>query len=526
MAWNKRTLVYVEPRVDPARVLQDVQRVDRGRYVVKTSAETAGYVARQVKYSVEDFHGVVRDGELAALLDTVGVLQLTVRRAGEDAGDAAGGYFNEWHAWMRPGTSVNVAPQHVDTWRAYRDVSETLRDALVGLLRGGAGGDGAALTEMVFEREWWTWSALDGGPGTADGLARLLQTLGLDDGDVRRADYDAAELVLDKTRLSVYLYSCRRGGAAPVDVAVDGPGGGGGGTVARHELALLTEMAPVAAAAADQHPPDRFLQGVRAASESPDTLLPTMFVHMPAEYLLPHAGFRTRLDQAAAPALHPQLRFALDYDPWSLLPHDEHISDTSACRLHADLALSREYILDRYELDRLAASTHSCLAGLASISNGGMDLELPTHRVPEWGSTADLLVDPACVAAHNGSFAVPIHLRYPEPRHPAHPDEPPLLAHPLAPWTALYWECPVDASASRPIAASFYHEPGRFPLGVDAGPVARRRYYYEPLPGARDALSVSVPQGDGRRAGDVDAATAFVVAAASLAVAAVAIFKR
>ena len=519
MAWNKRTLVYVEPRVDPARVLQDVHRVERGRYVVNTSRETANYVARQVKYSVDDYHGVVKDARLVALLDKVGVLQLTVKRGASAAVKV--GYFNEWYAWMRPGMSVNVAPQHVDTWQAYRDVSQTLRDTLVGLLQ--SDGDAHGLSEMVFEKEWWTWTALDGVPGQEEGLSRLLRTLGLVDGDVRRGDYDAAEIVLDETRLAVYLYSCRVDEATPVEISVDRLEGD---NIDRHEFAVLTEMAPND----DQVTPDRFLQGVRGVSDSASDdssaapLLPTMFVHMPAEYLLPHGGFRTRVDQAAGAALHPQLEFALDYDPWSFLPHDEHITDTAACRLHAELALSQEYILDRYELQRLADSDHSCLAGLHSVSNGGMDLELPVHRVAEWGSTADVLVDPACVAAHNGSFVVPLHLRYPEPLL-AETDEPPQLSHPHSPWSSLYWECPVDASAAGPIAASFYHEPGRFPLGVDTAPVARRRYYYEPFSSDSD-FSVSMPRGDGRRAADVDAATAFLVAAGSLAIAAVAIFKR
>lgn len=78
--WSKRTLVYVEPKVDPARVLQNVQRDKTGQVTVNTSQETDNYVAKQVKYTVEDFHHVVKDMRLADLLGQVGVLQLTAKK--------------------------------------------------------------------------------------------------------------------------------------------------------------------------------------------------------------------------------------------------------------------------------------------------------------------------------------------------------------------------------------------------------------------------------------------------------------
>lgn len=526
--WSKRTLVYVEPKADPARVLQNVQRDKTGQVTVNTSQETDNYVAKQVKYTVEDFHSVVKDMRLADLLGQVGVLQLTAKKDNAEVSlardeDAQRGYFNEWYSWMRPGLSVSVAPQHVDSWKAYHDVSETMRDTLLETI--GVDG-GPTRSEMVFEKEWWTWSLLQGSGDVRLGLRQLFLALGLEnsddiDGDIETDAYDAAEVVLDKNRLSVYLYSCRLAGTSSVEIF------GGSSAVDRHEFLIVTEMAPVDENSRPELTPDRFLQGIRGGGDA--ELIPTMFVHMPSEYVLPNAGFRLRADQTESASMHPTLRFDIesaDPDGDIDVPRDEDIADPDECRLHVELELSNEYILDRYELDRLANSRHSCLDRLYSISNGGMDLELPSHRVPEWGSSVDLVVDPACVGLHNGSFSVPVHLRYPDPA--AEPSRHSDVSRLQPPSAQVYWLCPVDAATVAPaVAASFYSEPGRFPLAAEPAASARRYYYARHSDNnATNSSPVFVPRGDGRLAGEVDAATAFLVATCSLLLAAVAIFKR
>lgn len=526
--WNKRVLAYAEPAADPIELLKSVRIEDNHKVVsIDTSPELCNYISKQVQYSVVDFHDVIKDRLLIQLLEKVQVLQLSIKNNEDEIrmeSKDRTGYLNEWYSWMHPGISLNVAPQEVQTWREYYDLSVFTRDFLLSdelKLK-----NSEELPDMVFQKEWWSWSKpLFKNVGEFHlGVNRLFKILGIEDKTLDSA-YDSIEVVLNKNKLSVYGYKYYPSGSRFLILL-----GSTREEFEKHECAIVTEMNQFEEMRDSEVKKgiitsSKFVQGLRGSRDDERGFQATMFIHSPSEFVLPYTEVKMEIDQIDSAFMHPSLRYHLELDPqyydrWSFKPGDEEIADVNECQLHVEVELSNEYIVDKYEINRMINSkgNENCIKQLKSISNNGMDLELPTYKVDEWGSFIDVVVDEQCVLDNGGDFSVPLHLRYPEPNSVGG------LAELDAPWGRVYWACPLRVEAAATMNGSFYYDGGRFTSlasGVGGG-AGVRHYVYA----AGVAQAARVPRGDDRLRGGAESATGALVAAGAALLAAVAIFKR
>ncbi|KAG0687245.1 hypothetical protein C6P40_002616 [Pichia californica] len=441
---------------------------------------------------------------------------------------------------MHPGININIAPQDVSSWREYYELSVFTRDFLLGeQLQINV----SELSDMVFEKEWWNWSQMNRGLGNDfnNGIKKLLEIFHIED---NLQDYDAIEILLNKKKLTVYLYNYYESGEN-LSIKIDSQN-----DKIKHEFAIVTEMSSILETRDldlqnGETIPCRFLNGIRG-SNIDSILQPTMFLHSPSNYVLPYTNFNMHINQIDNAWMHPIINFEIEMDSMyyntnynnrGYLPNDIEILNSDKCELHVEIEFSNEFIVDRYEINRLIEnnSNKNCIKKLKNISNNGMDLELPSYKVDEWGSFVDIIIDPDCVFNNGnekekekekilGAFNIPIHLRYPEPG---------LLSGGMSklesPWSKIYWKCPLDETGAKGVNGSFYFEPDRFPSDTSLPTV--REYFYPPASSVSESdaaseLGVFMPRGDGRLRDEVEGMTGFVVASASLLLAAVAIFKN
>jgi hypothetical protein len=367
------------------------------------------------------------------------------------------GYVREWENFPH-GVSIATRGTSDDSLSTITQLVELVVDH-----------DGSVLDPVKYADQWsWKWNNENVTVTLEDLLPRVLNLFNDHDTfPVPNDNITAMEIISDSTSIRVYTYYLSTN---EMSISNLGP---------HHDFAIVTEMEPIDALSAYDH--DRFVQGYRSDNGK---LIPTMFVFSPSESSIGEWSYKLEAHQADATenndaALHPKLEFSFtsstddgtNFDKWSFTPQDNAIADVSECQLHAQISLSRDYILDKYEIHRLITSapvSGTCISQINALSNNGMDLELPSYRVNEYGSEIDITLDPQCIIRNGGKFNVPTHLRYHQPKHVGG-----LIDLPK-PDTNVYWECPITDETSSAITQSFYTDTGR--LGFGSGSV--RRYFY------------------------------------------------
>lgn len=254
----------------------------------------------------------------------------------------------------------------------------------------------------------------------------------------------------------------------------------------KHEFALVTEMD------SGEVEVDRFVQGING--QSIDSIHPTMFVFSP--FATSSGNVKVTIDQHSNAALHPIMEFQIQqFDKWDMKPSDLAISDSSECRLKIDLWIVKDFIIDKYEIQRLIDRGQSCIS---SFQVNEMDLELPNYKVDEWGSWGNFQIDPQCLASKNGSWSIPTHLRYTFPQEH--------MYWLLPPSVQVYWECLVNSETSVSISQSFFTDANR---GFNH---SQRRYYYN----ITEDINIYMPTIPKSATSSIDFMTALVVGVASL----------
>jgi hypothetical protein len=375
------------------------------------------------------------------------------------------GYVREWENFPH-GVSIATRGTSDDSLSTITQLAQLV----VGLH------DGSVLDPVKYVDQWrWKWN--NGNVTLLEGLLPRVSNLFTDHDTlpVLNDNITAMEIISDSTSMRVYTYYLSTN-----EMSISNLG-------SHHDFAIVTEMEPIDALSAYDH--DRFVQGYRSDNGK---LIPTMFVFSPPESSIGEWSYTLEAHQADATddndaALHPKLEFSFtsstddgtNFDKWSFTPQDNAITDVSECRLHAQISLSRDYILDKYEIHRLITSapvSGTCISQINALSNNGMDLELPSYRVSEYGSEIDITLDPQCIIRNGGKFSVPTHLRYHQPTQVGG-----LIDLPK-PDTNVYWECPITDETSSAIAQSFYTDTGRlgFRTGSRSGSGSSsvRQYFY------------------------------------------------
>lgn len=531
MSWNKRTLVYGEPINNPTDFLQSIDRTN-SHILINSSKNITNFISSQIKYSINDFSDVINDKLLVKLLKNVQIFQMTLKRNDfkfNNYNDKFG-YLNEWFSWMYPGISLNVAPQNVNSWREYYDLSVFTRDILLGDQLKIKVSD---LPDMIFEKQWWSWSQLnrDINNNFNDGIKHLLKKFGINDNNFDNFQFDAIEILLNKDNLEIYIYNYYSDNLN-LSIEINS-------FAKNHEFAIVTEMSSIKEIRNEEINnnllnPSRFLNGIKG-SNIEEKFQPIMFLHNPSYYILPFNEFNLEFNQISNGWIHPLLEFRIKSNidnvyKNNLFPNDNDILDKNKCQLHAEIEFSNEFIIDKYEINRIIEhekesfnNNNKCIKKINSISNNGMDLELPTYKVEEWGSYLDLIIDHNCVLNNNNqSFTLPLHLRYPKPGNNEGG-----MTQLESPWSKVYWECPLNQEATKNINDSFYFEPNRF-TSLTSKPNIREYFYSIPnnLYDNDKSIKIDMPRGDGRLREDVENMTGLIVAICSALIIFVSIFKH
>lgn len=470
MAYSRRELVFCTPKGSPDTLLSSVEVNDKG--TVSFDTKLVDSVTVQQKYSIKL--------NVANILNTGDQLHITWKN---DEYDSNHGYFDDWKDWMYDGLTISLKSPNIALLRFSPE--NLLSDLL-----------NAQCTGFMKTADGWLWNSNRYDIDKYQFVQNCLRTLNLPPITSTDANFDSFEIILTPSAANIYFtYSVAN---LPIQLHPN------------HELAILTEM-PV-----QTEDIDRFIQGSRFKLNI-NTATPE--IHQTVLMSTPftaHLGktFSLIIDQHENAAIHPVLNYKFDdFDQWDITPHDDAIIDSALCSLHIDTMLPKEYIVDKYEIQRLIDSKTNidhCIESIISISNPDIDLELPNYKVSDWGTHLQLQLKTSCIAhLTNGTFHFPVHLRYVEPHQSGS------NLNIQTPSSQLYWSCPVNKETSNAIFQSFYTDNSRIYNSASHpdSHTFHRHYYYTPsLP----ISNLSMVAGNTATAAAVDHSTLIIVLLATV----------
>lgn len=479
---KQRTLLYIDPKNTPENVMSSLKISDQDKDTITVSLKKseALHSIKQVKYSFKSSDCANNN------ISNLGIFHITWKKKDLNLESPL---LNEWNYWMSPDLSINVAPQNALTWHQYNSKSIDFINTLLKFLHID---DSSA---PVFEREWWSYHLnID----NID-LNRIVNWLELPNIPID-SSFDSFEIILNNTELDIYTYYTDDN-AQSVSISK--------GNTSEEEFAVISEMSNNK----EDLKIDRFVQGLNGKLNKDNgefQLVPTMFMF--SSYATNHhLKFSSVINQSLNAALHPVINYKFtNFDKYAFYPRDDDsILDYTQCSLNLKTVLSNDYIVDRYEIERLISNSNNqlCIDHINYVSNNGMDLELPSYKISEWGSIISLQLNQSCISLNNGEFNLPIHIRY---TLPTLNGDYTTLPNPSS---AVYWNCPLTDEALDQISKSFYTDNGRFQLIEENERPLSRNYYLEQEP---TTYSVSMPAGETRFQIEIDIVTATVVLAGAL----------
>lgn len=506
-----RSIVYVSPLTTPEDVIRAVAVEESDSEIsISIPVATANNIAKQIQVKLE---GIPLD-----TLKELEGFQLTWKRACNETAHVQDTFINDsWVDSMLPGLSVHTAPRftYPSEQEECHERALRSRDDILDIL-----GLPNTDRDLVVNRSWWLWNdpkcQPDSGKTT---LGKLMSTFSKAPIDIGLLEnFDALELIVDHENEAVNFYFYYTGTHAASAKLLKH------NADFKQEVAVVTEMENMLSkrkvynetrSMADNIDADRFVQGFtgKLNSNSAFEMQPAMFVFTP---YISQAGssFDYSIDKTASPAFHPMIEYRIEsFDRYFYRPSDSGIADLDACTLNLQLLVNNELILDKYEIERFISSSANndyCLQSIEMMSNDGMDLELPSYKIKEWGAIAELTIDEKCLVDNDGVFKLPIHLRY------IAPAETELYKVLDDPWSSLYWSCPVTEETANSLQGSFFTDHARF-THIDTNPSSRsRRYYFHNKHTFSDPHNMTVPTGPLSHATQIDLTTSLLVVIGTL----------
>lgn len=384
--------------------------------------------------------------------------------------------FSDFAMNAATGLSIEVAPQTARSYSSYRNIS----DETIGILQKVMRIENE--DKPIFYQEWIKKVIFDDSTSPSIRILRLWNGILKDNVElpIRLPDLDSVTswelLVHDDTKclsLNIYWDNVTRPILVSKKYAIqeDGP--------IQREVAILHEMP------SDDWTYNVPLSGIRMKIDSTTytsknriikyqpTMMHASTIHKALK------GYSAKHEFVQPTGMHPiykvelqQLNSKYTFAP---LERDRHEN----CTLMFQLDVPKQIILDKYQLE------HKCGGSILDfqVHNGGMDLELPEYKIEEWGGSLTIELNESYIMARNGSFEIPLHLRYGKPLGD--------YEEVRIPKGSIYWQCEMkDDKLIRETKNSFYNEKDR--LGIDKF-MANTEFYHIRDSSVNKELVVDVP---------------------------------
>jgi hypothetical protein len=504
---SKRSLLYTNPKLYPIEFskLYNISDSDPNILTISIDPNQSVYSAKQIKYSFSN-------DVIPSSLKDIGIFHITWRKenitttttTNNNNNSISSSLLYEWNNWIPTGLTINVAPQNTNTWKYYYLNSIDFINSLFNILDLPINSH-----KPVFQKEWYTYNIELNNPNINLILNNWLKINNLiindNDNDINNDSLDAFEIILNNNLLNIYFYYTNEN-ANSISLNKN--------LNLIQELALITEMENINNLDNSLNA-DRFVQGLNGNLIDNEFKLSSIMFYFSNYISNNNLSFNININQLKNPSLHPIIDYKINNNfnnnkLLNIYPNDPSILNNLNCSLHLETILSNDYIIDKYEIQRIINNNNNnkndfCIKNLNYISNNGMDLELPSYKINEWSNIIDLTIDESCILLNNGEFHLPIHLRYSLPNLNDNFNS---LKNPL---NSLYWECPIDNETSYQISKSFYTDDGRFSILDDEnGKFSTRRYYFQQDKSSLN-YTVLAPSGNLSYEKEIDSITALIV---------------
>lgn len=462
---TKRTLLYVNPGVsNPKNVLAGLDQTEDALILATNGTP----IVKQLKLTIELNE---LPSEWADLFKSVGMFELAVNNAFNNEMNDQLSLFSDWKESIPMGQCLKVAPQTATTLAQYKNMSASFKGTIFDWL------EWPNDDEMTFNHEWWQWCHLEREIKSIDKIAQWFK-LSRDELECTQ-NWDAFRLILDKNILNLYIYwDINNKEQIILPKSASGVS----------EFAMLFEMADLSNFERHELSLDRAVEGVRGdlliGEES--KFIPSLLLPLPQHSRMLDWSIIDGFEEPTG--LHPTYVVNItktDENPIDLFEPYHH--SIRQCTLQWSMNLPKEIIVDKYQLGGSIGRSH-CIDSI-EVSNDGMDLELPSYEIKEFGSVINLQLNEKCVESNMG-FKIPFHLRYASPS----PHEHQLVQIPHG---DLYWSCDVDNELWQGISKSFNYISGQLDItklkdfGDNGG-----RYYHFSNSNPQYMLNLTLPVAD------------------------------
>lgn len=486
---QQRSIFYLK---DPTTSEHFFKKIDQDDRDITIPASATDKVSRLEKITIP-FDSI--EDKLVELFDTVQLMDLKFNKPlnkCNETGIPEQTLFNDWVNENQYGMSIEVAPQKAKSFQEYKELSNETIAAMLKILHV------QTKDEPIFYQEWFKLESFDLGSDELELMVLhlwntlLKQNLEL---PVRLPDIeciDSMELLLHGQKREISLLMYWNTVSRPTIMSKK---------YALQEEPIDTEVGLFYSTSPEPYEYNPALSGLRAkinkeSLQKDNTVKfhPTMVFASTTHKTL--YGYESRHELLKPTGMHPTYQV-------SLITKDERypLDPADQCSLYFQLDVPKQIILDQYELERYRGRSFIDF----KVHNGGMDLELPEYRVPEYGGALTVELNSTYVESQ-GSFEIPLHLRYGKPLGE--------FEDVTMPKGQLYWQC-IDTQPNI-TSQSFYNEPDR--LGIDKFADKAIYYHIYDENNRCNHLNLPLPTADVKDMHAVELATLILVALATIAI--------